>query len=139
MESVIDGAGRRRSELEDRHRPWQPRTLVSLLDSVAAQYPDRPFVIGEDATYSYAELADWSVRLARGLAGRGVQTGERVALFLPNGPRFIAARFAVARAGAIAVPVSFRLHARELAQVLAQAQATALITMEQFREIDALD
>lgn len=139
MESVIEGAGRRRGELEDRHRPWQSRTLTGLLDSVAAQYPSRPFVIGEEASYSYAELADWSTRLARGLAGRGVQNGERVALFLPNGPEFIAARFAVARAGAVAVPVSFRLHAPELAQVLAQSQTAALITMEQFREIDALD
>jgi fatty-acyl-CoA synthase len=139
MESVIEGAGRRRNGLEDRHRPWQSRTLAGLLDSVAAQYPDRPFVIGENASYSYAELADWSTRLARGLAGRGIQNGERVALFLPNGPEFIAARFAVARAGAVAVPVSFRLHAGELAQVLARSQAAALITMEQFREIDALD
>jgi fatty-acyl-CoA synthase len=139
MESVIDGAGRRRRELEDRHRPWQSRTLAGLLDSVAAQYPDRPFVIGEDASYSYAELADRSARLARGLAGRGIQMGERVALFLPNGPEFIAARFAVARAGAVAVPVSFRLHAQELAQVLAQSRAAALITMEQFGEVDALD
>jgi fatty-acyl-CoA synthase len=139
MESVIERADRRRGELEDRHRPWQSRTLTALLDSVAAQYPGRPFVIGEEASYSYAELADWSTRLARGLAGRGVQNGDRVALLLPNGPEFIAARFAVARAGAVAVPVSFRLHDRELAQVLAQSQAAALITMEQFRETDALD
>src|ERR1700723_1805023 len=73
---------------------------------------------------------------ARGLVARGVQVGERVALVLPNGPDMIAARFAVAQAGAVAVPVSFRLHAAELAQILVQSEASALITMEEFREVN---
>jgi fatty-acyl-CoA synthase len=139
VESFVEQAGRRRSDLEARHRPWRPQTLPGLLDAVAAQFPDRPFVIGEEETLSYAGLADRSARLARGLIARGVQAGERVALVMPNGPDMIAARFAVARAGAVAVPVSFRLHAAELAQVLRQSEASALITMEEFREINALE
>ena len=139
VESFVEQAGRRRSDLEARHRPWRPQTLPGLLDAVAAQFPDRPFVIGEEETLSYAGLADRSAALARGLIARGVQAGERVALVMPNGPDMIAARFAVARAGAVAVPVSFRLHAAELAQVLRQSEASALITMEQFREINALE
>src|SRR5580698_7590344 len=125
VESFVEQAGRRRSD-----RPWRPQTLPGLLDAVAAQFPDRPFVIGEEETLSYASLADRSAALARGLIARGVQAGERVALVMPNGPDMIAARFAVARAGAVAVPVSFRLHAPELAQVLRQSEASALITME---------
>lgn len=53
--SFIDEAGRRRRELEDRHRPWRPLTLAGLLDRTAAQYPDRPFVIGEQAAFSYGQ------------------------------------------------------------------------------------
>ncbi len=139
MESFIDQASRRRSELEARHRPWRPQTLTALLDTVARRFPDRPFVIGDEETLSYQDLAARSAALARGLVARGVQVGERIALVMPNGPDMIAARFAVARAGAVAVPVSFRLHALELAQVLQKAQASALITMEEFREINALD
>jgi fatty-acyl-CoA synthase len=139
VESFIDQADRRRSDLEARHRPWRPQTLTALLDTLARRFPDRPFVIGEEETLSYADLADRSAALARGLVARGVQVGERVALVLPNGPDMIAARFAVARAGAVAVPVSFRLHAAELAQILLQSEASALITMEEFREINALD
>ena len=67
MTSFADQVEARRAALEDRHRPWPPRTLAALLDSVAGQYPDRPFVITEQGTLSYAELAGWSVRLARGL------------------------------------------------------------------------
>jgi fatty-acyl-CoA synthase len=136
--SFLDEADRRRKELDDRHRPWRSLTLTGLLDDVAARFPGRPFVITDQETVSYGELARRSAGLARGLIERGVRAGDRVALVLPNGTDLIAARFAVARAGAVAVPVSFRLHAGELAGVLGQARATALITMEEFREIDAL-
>jgi fatty-acyl-CoA synthase len=137
--TFIDDADRRRQDLDDRHRPWRPLTLTRLLDDVAGQFPGRPFVITEQETVSYGDLAHRSVRLARGLIASGVRRGERVALVLPNGTDMIAARFAVARAGAVAVPVSFRLHAGELAQVLELSRPAALITMEAFREIDALD
>jgi fatty-acyl-CoA synthase len=138
MVSLADRLALRRAALEDRHRPWRPRTLAALLDSVAASYPARPFVITDHQTLSYAEMADWSVRLARGLAASGVQPGDRVGLFLPNGAEMVAARFAAAIAGAVAVPISFRLHPRELAQLLTLSGASALVTMEAFREIDAL-
>ena len=138
MVSFSDQVEARRVALEGRHRPWRGRTLAAMLDSVAAEYSDRPFVITEQGSWSYARLADWSLRLARGLVARGVQPGQRVALFLPNGAEMIAARFAVARTGAIAVPISVRLHAEELARLLELSQASALVTMERFREIDAL-
>jgi fatty-acyl-CoA synthase len=138
MESLADRVAVRRAALDDRHRPWHPCTLTELLDSVAAGYPDRPFVITELGSLSYAEMADWSLRLARGLVASGVRPGERVGLFLPNGAEMIAARFAAARAGAVAVPISFRLQARELAQLLTLSEASALVTMEAFREIDAM-
>lgn len=138
MASFLAEIPARRAALEDRHRPWRSRTVSAMLDSVAADYPDRPFVITDQGTLSYAELAAWSARLARGLVAAGVQPGERVGLFLPNGAELIAVRFAVARAGAVAVPISFRLQARELAQLLSLSEASALISMEAFRDIDAL-
>jgi len=138
METLADRVATRRAALDDRHRPWHSQTLAALLESVAARYPDRPFVVTEHETQSYAELADWSVRLARGLVDSGVLPGERVGLFLPNGAEMIAARFAAARAGAVAVPISFRLHPRELAQLLTLSGASTLVTMEAFRDIDAI-
>jgi fatty-acyl-CoA synthase len=138
MASFLDQVADRRAALEDRHRPWRSRSVAAMLDSVVAQYPDRPYVITEQSTLSYAGLAEWSVRLARGLVASGVEPGQRVALVLPNGADMIATRFAAARAGAVAVPISFRLQPRELAQLLALSQASVLITMERFRDIDAL-
>jgi fatty-acyl-CoA synthase len=132
----VAGVTERRAALERRHGPWIPRTLDAMLDAVAAEHPDRPFVITDDATYTYAELAEWSRRLARGLVARGVQAGEHVALVIPNRPELIALLFAIARAGAVAVPVNVLLRTRELEFVLRQSGSVAVIAAGQVRSID---
>lgn len=133
-----DEVARNREALEARYGPWRPTTLDGALDRVAAAHPDRPWIIGERVSATYREMAEWSRRLARGLLAAGVAAGDRVALVLPNWPELVAARFAVARVGAIAVPVSYRLQAQELATVLEHCEPAVLITMESFREVDAL-
>lgn len=135
----IAGLEDRRRQLEQRHAPWRPRSLPQLLDEVAAEHPDRPFVIADGRASSYAEMAEWSRRLARGLVDRGVRPGEHVAYVLPNSGEAVALRFAIARAGAVAVPVNVMLQAEELGYVLGQSRAVALVTMEHFRSVDALD
>jgi len=128
----------RRAELEARHSPWRARTLSQLLDEVAGEHPERPFVVGVQGELSYAQLADWSRRLARGLIAAGVEPGEHVAVLLPNGPELVALRFAIARAGAVAVPINPLLRSRELAFLLAQSRAAALVAVERWRDIDHL-
>lgn len=76
MMSFADQVITHRAALDDCHRPRQPRTLAAMLDSVAGQYPDRPFVITAQGTLSYAEPAGWSARLARRLAASGVRPGD---------------------------------------------------------------
>lgn len=129
MVSLADQVQARRGALEARHRPWRPHTIATLLDEVAAGDGARPFVITGQSALSYAEVARWSARLARGLVAARVRPGDRVALALPNGADMIAAWFAVSRAGAVAVPVNVRLRARELAQLLALSGASMLITL----------
>lgn len=138
MVSLADQVQARRGALEARHRPWRPHTIATLLDEVAAGDGARPFVITAQSALSYAEVARWSARLARGLVAAGVHPGERVALALPNGADMIAAWFAVSRAGAVAVPVNVRLRARELAQLLDLSGASMLITAEESAETDLL-
>jgi len=76
--SVAGRAERRRSLLEERHRPWRPRTLPALLDDVAAGVPDRPFVVDEQGSHTYAQPAEWSRGPARGLLEH--RGGDRVLL-----------------------------------------------------------
>jgi fatty-acyl-CoA synthase len=134
--SELPGVDDRRAALERRHGPWEPRTLDGMLDVVAAERPDRPFVLTDEATCTYAEMAEWSRRLGRGLLARGVGPGERVALVVPNRPELVAMLFAIARAGAVAVPVNLALRTRELELVLRQSQAVAVVAAGEVRGID---
>ena len=80
----------------------------------------------------------WSERIARGLADAGVRHGDHVALVMANFPEFVAAKFAIARAGAVCVPVNFLNRRDELGYVLKQSDAVLLITMDRFRNLDYL-
>ncbi|MGH9011133.1 MAG: class I adenylate-forming enzyme family protein [Acidimicrobiia bacterium] len=128
----------RRQALETRTGEWRPRSLDQVLDTVAAAHPDRPLVITDDRTYSYADLVAWSTRLARGLVAAGVQPGDHVAVILANYPEFVAMTYAVARVGAVTVPINYLLRRNELDFVLRQSDAVLLVTMNRFRALDYL-
>jgi fatty-acyl-CoA synthase len=128
----------RRAALRERFATWTPRTLHERLDECCAAYGMRPFVITDDRTVSYDETADWSRRLADGLAALGVRPGDRVGLVLANYLEFAPLKFAISRAGAVAVPFNFLYRRDELAFVLAQSECNVLITMTGFAGLDYL-
>ena len=113
-------------------------TLAEALDAATERHPERPLVVGPRETFSYRDVCDRSRRLAAGLIALGVMPGEHVALLVANYPELVALKFALARAGAVAVPINFLLRREELAYVLAQSDATALVTMDRFRDLDYL-
>lgn len=127
-----------RQRLADRYTSWKIRTLSEHFVLAAARYPDRPFVMGSERSWTYAEMEAWSQQLASGLVAQGILPGDRVALDLANFPEFIALKLAIARAGAICVPCNFLLRGKELAYVLEQSGAAMLITMDRFRGHDYL-
>lgn len=128
----------RRAALEARHPRWIPRTLHGRLDEAAERWPDRPYVITDDVSFTYTEIQEWSLGLARGLVAAGVQPGDHVALEMANYPEFVACKFAISRAGATAIPVNFLNRRDELAYVLEQSRAVLLIVMARYRDLDYL-
>ncbi len=129
----------RRAALEARHPVWVPRTTAQQLDVAAAEFAARPLILTDDHVYSYAEVRDWTVRLAAGLIALGVQPGDHVAVDMANFPDVVALKYAVARVGAVSVSVNFLLRHSELRYVLHQSDATVLITMDEFRGLNYLD
>ncbi|MCW2856567.1 MAG: lcfB4 [Marmoricola sp.] len=128
----------RRNDLRTRFATWQPRTLDAWLDVCAEQYADRPFVITDDLTLTYADVAAQSRSLADGLANLGVVPGDRVGLLMANYPEFVPLKFAIARTGAIAVPFNYLYRTEELGYVLEQSGCSVLITMTSFLDLDYL-
>jgi fatty-acyl-CoA synthase len=128
----------RRAALEARHPTWVSTTLHGALDDAAARWPGRPYVITDDVTYAYADIQAWSLRIARGLVARGIRPGDHVGIEMANYPEFVACKYAISRAGATAVPINFLNRRDELAYVLQQSRAVALIVMARHRDLDYL-
>ncbi|WP_394934847.1 class I adenylate-forming enzyme family protein [uncultured Ilumatobacter sp.] len=133
--SVFDD---RRRALEARFPTWEPRTLGAHLTHTSAEFGDRPLVITDDRTVTYADIDAWATRLADGLASIGVQPGDRVGIVMANYLEFIPLKFAVARVGAVAIPFNYLYQRDELAYVLDQSECNALITMTGFGGLDQL-
>lgn len=118
--------------------PWTPRTLYQMLIHTAERYPDRPYLITDDRTWTYRQMADWAASVARGLVKAGVLPGEHVGLVMANYPAFAALKFAIAAVGAVAVPVNILNRRDELAYVLRQSRAVMVVAMDRFRDLDYL-
>src|SRR5438874_9777493 len=126
----------RRAALEAGRATWRPMTIARALDAAAERHPDRPFILTDDRTFTYAEVQHWSERVAAGLVALGVAPGDHVALVMANYPEYLAVKFAIARAGAVCVPVNYLFRRDELGYVLGQSDATVLVTMDGFRALD---
>jgi fatty-acyl-CoA synthase len=129
----------RRAALDACYPSWTPRTTAQFLDAVADRYPTRPLVLTDSGAHTYRDMSDWSRRLAAGLIALGVRPGDHVAVDLANSPEVVALKFAVARVGAVSVSINFLLRHEELHYILRQSDATVLITMDRFRDLDYLD
>jgi long-chain acyl-CoA synthetase len=98
--------------------------LSLTLRSVARSMPDQAALVWEEGALSYAALEGQVQRVAGALRQRhALQPGERVALAMENCPEFFPALYGIWRAGLTAVPLNSRLHAREMAFILGDAQA----------------
>lgn len=128
----------RRRRLGERFPDWRPYSLGDWLRRCAQEYGDRPLVVTDNHTLTYRDTLAEAIRLADGLAASGIGPGDHVGLLMANYPEFVTAKFAVALAGAVAVPLNFRYRTRELAYVLGQSECRALITMTGFAGLDHL-
>jgi long-chain acyl-CoA synthetase len=103
--------------------------IAQHLERAARHFPDRVAIVFEGQDISYAALQRQVDRLAHALADLGVDTGDRVGLFLPNIPEFAIAYLAVQKVGAIAVSANVMLTAEELRYLLEDSGGRFLFTV----------
>lgn len=111
-------------------------TIPQWLDALAARHREKPCVIGDQHTLSYAELNLASAAIARGLLARGVSKGSRIGLLMGNGPHWVMWWAAVCRIGAVCVPLSTFLQAAELARTSRHADLHWLVATDRFLSRD---
>jgi len=108
--------------------PENPISIGAALVRVAAAKPDAPAVTCEDKTITWRELHRRSNRMARGMAAKGVKSGDFVTIALPNSIAFIEACYAVWKLGAVPQPVSSRLPLAELNAIVELAKTPIVVS-----------
>ena len=101
--------------------------LATNLLRAARRYPDNVALRLDDIGVTYARLDELSAAAAGELQVRGVRSGDRVGIMLPNVPQFAVWYYAVLRLGAIVVPMNPLLKRREVAYYLDNSGAQLLI------------
>jgi fatty-acyl-CoA synthase len=102
-------------------------TVGDVVDARAA-ISERTAIVFPDIRLTYPELSELTDRYARALRSLGVTAGAKVGILMPNRIEFAAALIAVAKLGAVCVPINGRFKAHELGYVLEHADVRVLLT-----------
>lgn len=114
-----------------------PMTLGALLDQAAREWPEATAVEDEaGARLSFAEIRAAARRMSRALIARGVEAGERIAIWAPNSVAWIVAAAGAEQIGVVLVPLNTRFKGRESADILGRAGVSYLFTVHDFLGLD---
>lgn len=108
--------------------------LSRLLRFHVTRRPDKEALVDGDLRWTYRRLDADVDRHARALLELGVEPGQVVAVLAKNSGTYVIELLAIARIGAILLPLNWRLHARELTYIVGYAGVTALLADEEFHE-----
>ena len=115
---------------------WTDENFTELLRSRAEAYPDKVFVTDGVYALTYADLYDTSQRLALGFHRRGLTAGDRVAVQLPNWAAFVVIAAALARIGAVMVPIMPIYRKDEVSHVVSDASVKMAVAPVDFKGFD---
>lgn len=115
------------SSNSDLVRSARRQRLADLLHRSAERYPNKTALVYRDLRQSFAQLNEVVNRTANALAASGVRQGDHIALFSHNNHGFVVTRFALARLGAVTVPINFMLNASEVAYILSNGDCCGLV------------
>ena len=115
---------------------YAKRRFGDLSDDIARRYPGREALVFQDRRHTFAQQAAEIDRAAKALMDQGIEPGEHVALWLNNSDHWIFISFALAKIGAVQVPINTRFRTRDLEYVLGQSDSVMLITHDRSGPID---
>jgi len=117
---------------------YTKKTFGSLADTMAERFGDREALVFGDDRYTFSDVRDRIDAVAKGLIALGVGHGDHVALWMMNRPEWIFCMYALARIGAVQVPVNTRFRTNDLAYLLKQSDTRYLITHDVSGPVDYL-
>ena len=113
-------------------------TIPSAVTASIAARPDVEAVVEPGRRVTYRELGELVSTSTRAMMAAGVEPGDRVAIWAPNGLGWIVAALGAQSAGAALVPINTRWKGDEAAYVLSASKAVLLVTTVGFLDIDTV-
>ena len=119
-------------------KTYGPEYLRSLgaLMAWSGRDPAGPAVTDAGGTLDRSAFQTRVLQVAAGLRRGGLGPGDRIALWLPNGTDYLAAIFACARLGALAIHINTRFRMGEVGNLLRRSRAVAVVTLWGFPPVD---
>lgn len=113
--------------------PPSIRTLPDIIQTKAEENGDSVFLQFKDETITFAELDVKTDQIAAGFQRMGVESGEQVCLYMYNSIPYVLAYFALAKLGAVVIPIDTRFSGDTLSYVLSITEAETILVDEQTR------
>lgn len=107
------------------------QTIARALDAAADKYGDRVAAFFHNGAVTYRQLQQTSEQLARGFLSLGVKKGDKAAIWMAGYAEWAYVYFALARIGAIMVPVNTRYRPDEIEYVLNKSRASLLVLKDE--------
>lgn len=111
-----------------------PESLNAFLEAAARANARTPLLRFDDQTFTYGEINSRANRIARSLSRLGIRKGDKVCTILGNSPEQLCLWFALAKLGAVWVPLNTGLAAEELGYSIRDSEARAVVIEEAFLE-----
>ncbi|NCX95631.1 MAG: amino acid adenylation domain-containing protein, partial [Chitinophagia bacterium] len=107
---------------------YRESTITAMVESMAATQPDSPAIVFEGLTTTYKQLNNKANQIAKLLVEMNIKPGQGVGLCLHRSPLMVAGLLGILKAGAAYIPIDPVYPKERIAYMLAQSQATVLIT-----------
>jgi fatty-acyl-CoA synthase len=118
---------------------WADKTLADFFDKAVTKYSKEEAMVFNEERITYSEMGRRVADFAKGLLKLGIKKGDKVGIWLSNRPEWAIAEFAVARVGAIMVPLSTRFRAFDVEYILKQSDSTTLVMTDFFLKNNYLE
>ena len=117
---------------------YEKSPMGALVDRAARLFGPKEALYYEGKRWTFTQLKEDVDHAARALIQLGIRPGEKVALWMPNRPEWIHLLFAVAKTGAVLVPINTRFRTADLEYVVLQSDTSTLITVDRSGPVDYL-
>lgn len=107
-------------------------TLADLLHRTCQRHPDKLALVYDTQRLSYAQFDRLVNQTARALLEDGIEPGEMVAVLSKNSLDFAVIIFAVARIGAVLLPMNYMLTVSDLSYIVHHADIRVLVAAAEY-------